>query len=364
MATDPDWFPAETLSFAPPGSQQMAVAASGDVVHLVWVHAKTLYHARRIGGAWQPPVKVAGGEQPAVAVGPDGTLYCTYANWFLGNRDIYFSSFTGDKWSLSQVVSRTTGESSDPAICVGGDGVVHLAWADTTPGYSIIYYGVRDRGGWNYAPVPNGKGSRPSISTPTSGPAGPVYVAWQDRLASSNTGAYEVLVGIKRNGDWSLPAMVSDSRNAHSLAPKVATGSGDLCHVVWQEERDGIYVIRHSDLWPNGWEACFDVSDPAVDARLAVALAHKLGLFQFVWSEGAVLKHRVRPGEPQGVWWEPEIVCEDCAGLSELAAAQGGSGDLHVVFSRWPNGGERQFFYVRRKALERQKVFLPVVGRS
>ncbi len=32
----------------------------------------------------------------------------------------------------------------------------------------------------------------------------------------------------------------------------------------------------------------------------ALVLANQSGLFQFVWSEGAVLKHRVRPGEPQG----------------------------------------------------------------
>jgi hypothetical protein len=363
MATDPNWTPAETLKFAPPGSQQMAVAAAGDVVHLVWVQAKTLYHARMVNGAWQAPVKVAGGEQPALAAAPDGTLYCTYANWFLGNRDIYVSVWANDKWGLSQVVSRTTGDSIDPAICVGPDGLVHLAWADTTPGYSVIYYAQRDPNGWTYAPVPNGKGSRPSVATSAPGQAGPVFVAWQDRLASSPGGAYEVFVTARRNGEWSLPAMVSDTHDSHSLLPSVAASGADKCHMVWQEERNGLYVIRHSDLWPNGWETPFDVSDPSVDSRLGFSLANKLGLFQFVWSEGGVLKHRVRPGEPQGAWWEPEVACDDCAGLSELSAAISAYGELHVVFGRWPNGGDLQFYHLRRKALERKKVFLPIVGR-
>ncbi len=215
---------------------------------------------------------------------------------------------------------------------------------------------MRDPGGWTYAPIPNGRGSRPAIAANASA----VFVAWQDRLADVQNGAYEVLAASKRAGDWTLPAMISDTRDAHSLLPRIAANGADRCHVVWQEQRGKLYVIRHSDLWPNGWEAPFDVSDPAVDARLGYSLANPLGLFQFVWSEGAVLKHRVRPGEPQGAWWEPEIACADCAGLSEFAATISANGELHIVYSRWINGGERQFFYQRRKALERKKITLPV----
>lgn len=359
MAPDPNWTPAETLSVAPLGSQQMAVAAVGDVVHLVWVADKTIYHAQRANGAWQTSVKVAGGEQPALAAASDGTLYCAYANWFLGNRDIYLSTFKDGKWGLSQVVSQTTGESSDPAICLAPDGVIHLVWADTTPGYPVIYHGARDAGGWTYAPIPNGKGSRPTIAISASA----IYVAWQDRLASSARGAYEVLATSLRGAEWGLPAIVSDTPEIHSLLPRLAASATDRCHMVWQEEREELYVVRHSDLWPNGWEAPVDVSDPNADARLGAALVNKLGLFQFVWSEGALLKHRVRPGEPQGTWWEPEIACEECAGLSEVAATISASGELHVVYNRWLNGGERQLFYLKRKALARNKVLLPVISR-
>ncbi len=359
MAADPNWTPVETLTFAPSGSQQMAIAVIGDVVHLVWVQAKTLYHARRLSGVWQPAVKVAGGEQPVLAAAPDGALYCAYANWFLGNRDIYLSVWTNDKWSLSQVVSETSGHSVDPALAIGPDGVVHLAWGDSTPGYSVIYHGVRDARGWTYGPIPNGRGSRPSIAVN----AGGVYVAWQDRPASSAAGAYEAVAAVKRGAEWTLPAVVSDTPELHSVLPRIAVNASDRCHLAWQEERDGLYVLRHADLWPNGWADPVDVSDPTADARLAAILPNKLGHFQLIWSEGPVLKHRVRPGEPQGAWWEPEIACEDCAGASELAAAISATGELHVVFSRWPNGGERQIYYLRRKALERHKIFLPAIGR-
>ncbi len=101
MAADPNWTSSETLGFAAPGSQQMAVAAAGDTVHLVWVQSKTLYHSRWTAGAWQTPVRIAAGEQPALAVAADGSVYCAYANYFLGNRDIYFCTWSNGKWGLA-----------------------------------------------------------------------------------------------------------------------------------------------------------------------------------------------------------------------------------------------------------------------
>jgi hypothetical protein len=360
MAVDPNWSPVEDLAFVPPNSEQIAVAAAGGVVHLVWAQAKTLYHARRMNDAWTSPIKVAGGEQPALAATPDGGLYCAFANWFLGNREIYVATFAGEKWSLPELVSRTTGASSDPAICAGPDGTLHIVWADATPGYSVIYYSTRSGGAWVNAPIPNGKGSRPTVAANAS----TVYVAWQDRLAQSSAGAFDVLSSQRTGaGEWTLPDMVSDTLDLHSIIPRIGATAKGHCHLVWQEERGEIYVIRHSDRWPEGWAQPVDVSDPQADARLAFALPNKWGQFQFVWSEGSVLKHRVRPGEPQSEWKPVEVACEDCAGLSELAAAISDKGELHAVFVRYLDAepGVRRVQYVRRKSIERIKVMLPLV---
>jgi hypothetical protein len=359
MAAEQNWMLPEGLALLPTGAQQLAVAAGEHSVHLVWVDAKTLYHMQRTGEGWHTPVRIAGGEQPALALGADGSLFCVYANWFLGNRDIYLSTWTHEQWGLSQVISRTTGQSSDPSICIAPDGRVHVAWADTTPGYSTIYHGTQDAGGWTYAPAPNGKGSQPTIAANADG----VFLAWQDRPSSSTGGAFDVLATSYRGSDWGLPVMVSDSRESHSLMPHIATNATDRCHLVWQEERDDVYSIRHSNLWPNGWEAPFDVSRPSADARLARVMANQFGLFQILWAEGGVLKHRVRGGEPQGSWWEEEVACEGCSGLQEMAAAISNSGELHVVLSRWNERGDAQSFYLKRRALERKKVFVPLATR-
>jgi hypothetical protein len=302
---------------------------------------------------------VAAGEQPSLAVTPDGALHCAYANWFLGNRDIYVVSFAGEKWDLPMLVSRTPGESSDPALAAGTDGRLHLAWADTTPGFSVIFYGQHDGQNWPHGRLPHARGGRPSVAAYGS----TVHVAWQDRLASSEIAAFDVLACRQVDGgEWTLPDMVSDTRDLNSIVPRLSVNGAGACHLVWQEEREGVYVIRHADLWPEGWAQPVDVSDPAYDARLAFALPNKWGQFQFLWAEGSSLQHRVRAGEPLSPWKATETACEACAGLSELAATLSERGELHAVFTRYTNGA-RHTFYLRRKAIERQKVFAPVVGR-
>ena len=360
MSADSNWSPVEDLSFIPPNSEQIAVAAAGAIVHLVWAQAKTLYHAQQVDGAWTAPVKVAAGEQPTLAVGPDGVLYCALAHLFLGNREIYVTSFAGGKWDLAELVSHTTGASSDPAICAASDGSLHLAWADTTPGYTVIYHATRSGSAWINAPIPNGKGSRPTIAA--SG--GKVFVAWQDRLPSSERQAFDVLASSRSGEDWTLPAMVSDSAATRTRCCRASRPPRRVA-VTWSGRRNARACTRSSMLisGPKVGPRRTRYLEPGADARLAFAMPNRWGLFQFLWSEGNVLKHRIRPGEPQSPWKPVEIACEDCAGLSELSAAISTNGELHAVFTRYVNGGERKVQCVRRKAIDRQKVFLPVIGR-
>lgn len=361
MAADPNWSPAEVLAFVSSDSRQIAVAATDQAVHLVWTQASTLFHAWRLNGVWHEPVKVATGEEPSLAASADGMLVCAYANWFLGNREIYVTTWNGAKWSLPQLASRTSGESSDAAICIGPDGKIHLVWADSTPGYSTIYYAVRESTAWKNVPIPNGKGSRPTIAVNDKA----VFVAWQARLATSESGSYDILAASLRDGEWTLPDIVSDTPALHSVLPHIALNAEGHCHLVWQEARNGLFVIRQSDRWPNGWTAPVDVSDPTVDARLAYTAPNRIGLFQFLWAEGALIKHRVRPGAPQGAWWPSEVACVTQTSLSELVGViSPGDGVLHAVFCTYANGAGRQFYYAQRKAMERKKVFLPLIANE
>ncbi len=250
MAADPNWTPAETLSFAPPGSQQVAVR-----------------RRRRRGpsglGAGEDALPCPPGRRQRGRAGQGGGRRAARAGRCARTARSTAPTPTGSSATATSTFPRLPTRSgasrrSSPARPASRptrrsasrpDGVVHLAWADTTPGYSVIYHAVRDGDGWTYAPVPNGKGSRPSLATSAArsrgadlrrlaGPAGEL-AHWGVRSA----GGGEARAASGRCRSWSRTR-----RDVHSLLPRIAASAPDLCHMVWQEERDGL--VCHPPLRP------------------------------------------------------------------------------------------------------------------
>ncbi len=360
MPAENPWSIATPIPNTPPDSHEPALAIVADVLHAVWVSNKALYHARYAEGRWTEPQRFANGEQPALAAGPGGTLHCVFSHQFLGNSEIYYARWDGVKWSLPQGVSRTSGASTHPAISVAPDGGTHIAWADTTPGESVIYYARPQGVAWAQAPIPNATGSRPAIAlTPT----GEIIVAWQSRLAG--TDIFEIVAAVRQGETWSLPEIVSDKPDCHSISPALAVNPQGSVHLIWQEARGSIYVIRHAERLPGGWSMPADISAPNRDARLPKLAAAPKGFLQAVWAEDAALKHRGRPAEPRALWWGEEVACPDCPGVSGLATAiSPTTGELHAVWSAYQDLDQRRLCHAYRKPLIRHTVFIPIVSRS
>ena len=243
MTPDSHWSGAQPVPAGPGDCREPAVTVAGEVLHAVWTQGSSLYHAYLSGGNWSAPRRVAVGSQAALATAPDGVVHCLFSAQMLGNVEIYHASWNGAKWTLPEVVSRTSGVSNSPALAVGGDGSLHAAWADTTPGYSTIYYGRRVGAGWTNGPIPNGSGSNPAIAID---PAGQIYLAWQSRLAA--TGRFEVFCARGSNGAWTLPEDVSANSQNHAIYPS----SGDHRARHWPprlargSRRDILYSARGS----------------------------------------------------------------------------------------------------------------------
>lgn len=357
MSTEHPWSASSLVPTMSADSLEPALAVTADTIHAVWVSEKTLYHARRVDGQWQTPVRFANGEQPALAAGTDGSLHCAFSHWFLGNCEIYVARWAASGWSLPQLVSRTSGISTHPTLCVA-EGDAHITWADTTPGRSTIYYAQPQGVAWANAPIPNGAGSRPTLAI---APAGEIYAAWQDRLAE--TGCFEVLAAVYRNDAWGVPEIVSDNPTRHSLSPTLAVNAQGTCHLAWQEERNGRYVIRHVERLPGGWSLPVDISCPDNDARLSRIAAAAKGFLQMMWVEGAVLKHRARAAEHRALWWKEEVACADCVSVSDLAIASApGSGELHALWSAYVDTDQRRLYHASRAPMIRHTVFIPIVA--
>ena len=355
MPSEARWSPSEVVPGALPGSRWPALAAIADTLHCVWAQQRVLYHAVRSGTEWTQPVRVATGEQPALAVAPDGKLHCVFSNQFAGNYEVYYTRWNGTAWALPQPVSRTTGASRYPAVAASQAGSLHAVWADTTPGYSVIYEGRLGRVFWTSLPVPSGRGNMPALAIT---PQGNAYVAWQDRL--SDTGRYGVLSSILSDGKWSLPEFVSDTPTAHSLFPQLAANPQGRCHVVWQGERDASrYTVYHCDRRTGGWSEPAAISAADSDCRLPRIAANRQGYLQAVWLQGNRLCHRVRPPEPEANWWAIETAEGVFTEASDLSIAIGWSGALHVVWSGMGSSGS-QLFHTRREPVFKHTILLPI----
>jgi hypothetical protein len=355
MPSQNPWSASEPITVAPANSREPALAFRGEELHLLWTKDKVIYQSIRTETGWGPPVRVATGEQPALAATPDGRLHCLYANQFVGNYEIYHTIWDGARWSLPEPVSRTSGASNQPALAVASDGTLHAAWTDTTPGYATIYHGQRGPVFWSSEPIPSGRGSAPSIAV---NPKGDVFIAWQDRL--STTRKYEIFASVRQGKTWRVPDIVSDTPNVHSLQPRLTTNVQGGCHLVWLEEAGGIYRVQHADWRGGGWSVPTDVSAGEADCRLARIAAVRQGSLETIWAEVQALKHRMRPPDYDTTWGKTETAPGSYAGLCDLAMAISRTGWVHVISCRVEANGMRQLYYTQREPLFKHTLLLPV----
>ena len=357
MTTANLWSNNSLIANTAPDGHEPALAASGTRLDAVWSNNKTLYHATLTDGVWSAAVRMASGEQPTLLAAPDGTLHCLFVNWFLDACQVYYVFWNGATWSLPEAVSRTPGLSTHPTLTLGPEGALHAAWEDTTPGYATIYYGTRQAVAWTASPVSNGRGSFPALGIARGGE---IFLAWQDRLTA--TSKFEIFCAIN-NGTWSTPENVSGSANTHSIYPRLAISETGAAHLVWQEEQEGLFVIRHADRRASNWSQPSTVSTPGVDCRLARLAINRQGYCQVVWAEGAQLQHRALPSMPDAACGTPDAISGVCEGISDLATCIAQTDQLHALWSGYSGADTRQLYYLQRQPIFKHAVFLPNIQR-
>ncbi len=358
MATQGLWSQSEAISVVAANSREPAMAMSGEVLHLVWNANRMLYHARCEAGAWSRPTAVASGEQPVLAVGPDGRLHCLFAHQFMRNYEIYEVVGDDERWSLPVNVSFTDGASSAPVVAVGADGAVHAAWADTTPGYSTIYYGTRSSTFWVNRPVPGARGTMPAIAVTSDHT---VFIAWSDRR--DDTGAHDVFCVICRDNVWSPPESVSDSQASDSLWPRLVIDQRDQCHIIWREEADGVSHIYHADRRPNGWSRPTVISEVSSDCRPAQVAANRAGYIHAVWWDGNALAHRIKPITFDAPWRAAELIPVECSDVETLAVGVSATRQVHVIWSGTDADGFQRIYHAVRAPYPRFTIFMPIIAR-
>lgn len=230
------------------GSGYPTVTVSGPVVHIVWLDERDgnteIYYKRSTDGgvSWGADVRLtnalADSWYPSVSVsGP--VVHVSWMDFRDGNNEIYYKRSTdaGVNWSVDTRLTNNTAESWDPAVSVSGQ-VVHIVWEDDRDGnYEIYYKGSTDGGiswGADTRLTNNAAGSGyPCVSV--TGQV--VHVVWHDDRHFSFQ--YEIYYKRSTDGGLSWGSDVRLTNNAANSAYPSVHVSGSGVHVVWHDERDG-----------------------------------------------------------------------------------------------------------------------------
>ncbi len=336
-----------------PHLRRPVLAVTTNRLDLFWENQNAIYHRYGDGSAWQPPLRLVGGRQPAAVYDGGGNLHLTFANDYAGRYDIYYAVRKDSAWILPQNVSLTPGTSAYPQVVIAPDGVVHLLWEDDSPGYAVIYH-ARQRSAWRWdgRPIPHAAGRRPCGAFDRVGRLHVVFQTGDDDLTHG-----DVFYTRWEGKGWSPPQRLSDGSHP-AAGPQVAVDESGVVHVVWRErlaqhERI-VYTRAHEESW----------SEPQpLSAALGQGgwptLATGNSLVAVAWDYLETLEYSACP-VGQTEWEAVELAVAENYRPQEPWLVLAETGEAHLVWLCANVQGETEVHYTRRQG-QGHRVFLPRV---
>ena len=250
------WSKPGNVSNTPGKSAEPAVAIAPDgTVHVVWADTSAgekhpdVWHSMSTdkGATWSKASNISStpgkSAEPAVACGPKGEVYVTWADTTSGegSPDVYFtaSSDAGKTWSKPTDVSNTPGVSANPDIAADDKGV-YITWADTSVGEThpdIFFAASWDHGKAFEKPVDLSKTPGISSDPAVCAHEGHVAVIWCD--TSEHEKNPDIFCATSSDHGKTFGA-AKDMSNTPGIskAPDVTIAGGNIC-AIWEEEEDG-----------------------------------------------------------------------------------------------------------------------------
>jgi len=233
-------------------STHPSVAASGSVVHVVWVDNRDtndqIYYKRSTDGGltWGSDTRLtitsAFSSLPSVSVsGSD--VHAVWQDSRNGGYEIYYKRSTngGLNWQADLRLTINSAYSLNPSVSVSGS-VVNVVWYDDRDGNYEIYYKRSPDGGFSWGADIRFTSNSAESSVPCVSASGSaVYVVWTDQ----RDGNYEIYNKRSTNGGLSWEADVRLTNNAVISSLPSVSFSGSVVHVVWMDERDGNQEIYY-----------------------------------------------------------------------------------------------------------------------
>jgi hypothetical protein len=334
------------------------VAANGDTVHAVWQGKPGsnwhIFHRRSLDGGvtWDESSRVsdntgANAAFPAIAI--DGSNVCViWDDDRAGNSDIYFrrSSDAGLTWSSEQRLTDNPGRQYASSI-VFSDRTLHVAWTDSRHGNGEIYYRRSDDGGEHWGQELRLTDNWLISEAPCLAASGSsIHLAWYDARFSAG---FDVMYRRSRDGGvtWDEEMRLTDdpfTQNGMSIA-----ADGADVHVVWHDIRTNVWDVHYKrssdggDNWgddvpivftaTNAWFPSVAVSGPAVHV---------------VWSDDRDGVYRImyKHSNDRGDTWSEDAPLSGATGDLKYPSISLSGPCIDVVWSDARNG-LRNVYYTR-----------------
>ncbi len=360
---------------------------------------------------WEPDVRLTNDPanswtsmsscNPFVANGD--SLHLVWQEFRHGNPEIYYKRSTdaGTSWGVDTRLTNDPGWSYDASIALSGS-VIHLVWCDDFDGgtnVDIVYKRSGDGGStWGEdirLTFADSWSESPSIAIEDS----LIHLVWYDMRNATGDWNYEIYY--KRSPDggltWGPDTRLTDNPS-YSGFPCVAV-SGQIVHVVWEDNRDGngeVYYKRSDDgglSWvidtqltndpADSWDPVVAVNDSVVhivwmdnrdggayevyykrstdggliwseDTRLTNAVASSEyptiavsgDMVHVVWGDKRDMNYEIyyKQSEDAGITWEDDARLTDAFGESNYPFVAASDSTVHVIWKENRDGNEEIYY--------------------
>ncbi len=347
------------------------VAASRDTVHVVWQDNRDgnpeIYYKRstNAGISWGADTRLTNNSAvstyPSVTVSGSPPLADVHVVWTDtrdGNDEIYYKRSTnaGVSWGADTQLTNNTSSSFDPSVIVSGSlpmAYVHVVWTDERDGNLEIYYKRSTDRGISWGPDTRLTNNpvfsyAPSVSVSGSPTTGVVHVVWMD----NRDGNYEIYY--KRSTDAGVSWATTDTRltsnSAQSWYPSV-TVSGTVVHVVWMDNRSGLYDIYYKRSTDGGvsWGADTQLRGSYNFSKFP-SVTVSGSVVHVVWEDNRDQNYEIyyKQSTDGGTNWGADTRLTYNSAMSRFSSVSvSGSppmADVHVVWSDYRDGNSEIYY--------------------
>ncbi|MBU4327326.1 MAG: hypothetical protein KKB91_06225 [Proteobacteria bacterium] len=193
----------------------------------------------------------------------DTKLVWSAKNYGQGEQ-IYYSSFTKNKWTTPVQLSHSADLVFQPASSSGTDGKVWVVWSRQDKNGSFIQFTVYSASGWlQPRQINTGIDNNKAVAIIVDHDNTP-WIAW-----TAIDDIYPEIFWSRWNGQgWDLPVRAHDKNKVPDIQPALALDESGNINLSWQTYLDGKYVIV-SQVWKGQqWQTVSNESEKIIRKKL------------------------------------------------------------------------------------------------